>query len=81
VEGHTDYLVSSDRDLLDMRRYQDIAIASPGQFLLALELHAMDAAAIAARFGREVLRDIQANIPLEPGATARVEEALALISR
>jgi hypothetical protein len=64
-----------------MRRYQDIAIVSPGQFLLALELHAMGAAAIAARFGREVLRNIQANIPLEPGAAARVEEALTLISR
>lgn len=79
VEGHADYLVSSDRDLLDMRRYQDIAIVSPGQFLLALELHAMDPAAIAARFGGDVLRDIQANIPLEPEIGARVEEALALI--
>jgi hypothetical protein len=79
VEGHADYLVSSDRDLLDLRRYQGIAIASPGQFLLALELHAMDPAAIAARFGRDVLRGIQANIPLEPGTAARVEEAFALI--
>jgi hypothetical protein len=75
-----DYLVSSDRDLLDMRHYQGIAIVSPGQFLLALELHAMDSAAIAARFAREVLRDIQANIPLEPETAARVEEALVPIS-
>jgi hypothetical protein len=39
----------------------------------------MDPAAIAARFGRDVLRGIQANIPLEPGTAARVEEAFALI--
>jgi putative PIN family toxin of toxin-antitoxin system len=81
VEGHADYLVSSDRDLLDMRRYQDIAIVSPGQFLLALELRSMDAAALAARFGRDVLRDIQANIPLEPETAAQVAQALTLISR
>jgi hypothetical protein len=41
----------------------------------------MDPAAIAARFGRDVLRDIQANIPLQPETRARVEEALARISR
>src|SRR5574341_1797829 len=76
VEGHADTLVNTDWDVLDMPRYQSIAIAGPGQFLLALELHAMDSAAIAARFGREVLRAIQANISLEPGAAAQVEEAL-----
>jgi putative PIN family toxin of toxin-antitoxin system len=79
VEGRAHYLVSSDRDLLDMRRYRDVAIVNPGQFLLALELYPMEAAAIAARFGRDVLADIQASVPLEPETAARVAEALAML--
>lgn len=80
VEGRAHYLVSSDRDLLDMRRYQDAAIVNPGQFLLALELYPMEAKALAARFGRDVLADIQATVPLEPETAARVAEALAITS-
>jgi putative PIN family toxin of toxin-antitoxin system len=80
VEGWVHYLVSSDRDLLDMHRYRDVAILNPGQFLLALELYPMQARAIAARFGRDVLADIQATTPLEPETAARVEEALAIAS-
>jgi len=30
VEGRAHYLVSSDRDLLNMRCYRDVAIVSPG---------------------------------------------------
>ena len=80
VEGRAHYLVSSDRDLLDMRRYRDVAIVNPGQFLLALELFSMEAAEIAARFNRDVLMDIQTTIPLEPDTAARVAEALAILS-
>lgn len=80
VEGQAHYLVSSDRDLLDMRRYQGIAIVNPGEFLLALELYPMEAGAIAARFDRDVLMDIQRSVPLEPETTARVGEALAITS-
>jgi len=80
VEGRAHYLVSSDRDLLDMRHYQDVAIVNPGQFLLALELYPMEVGAIAARFGCDVLADIQANVPLEPKTAARVAEALAMLS-
>ncbi len=80
VEGRTHYLVSSDRDLLDMRRYRDVAIVNPGQFLLALELYPMEAEAIATRFGPDVLADIQATVPLEPETAARVAEALAITS-
>jgi putative PIN family toxin of toxin-antitoxin system len=79
VEGGAHYLISSDRDLLDMRRYRDVAIVNPGQFLLALELYAMGTTAMAARFAREVLADIQAAIPLEPETAARVAEALATL--
>jgi len=80
VEGQSHYLVSSDRDLLDMRHYRDVAIVNPAQFLLALELYPMEASALAARFGRDVLADIQATVPLEPVTAARVAEALAMLS-
>jgi hypothetical protein len=79
VEGQAHYLVSSDRDLLDMRRYQDVAIVNPGQFLLAIELYSREARALATRFGRDVLVDIQATVPLEPKTAARVAEALAML--
>ena len=78
VEGGAHYLVSSDYDLLDMHYYQNVAIVNPGQFLLALELYSMEARALATRFGRDVLADIQATVPLEPGTAARVAEALTM---
>jgi putative PIN family toxin of toxin-antitoxin system len=80
VEGEAHYLVSSDRDLLDMQRYQQVAIVNPGQFLLALELYPMEARALAARFGRDVLLDIQATVPLEPATATRVAETLTALS-
>ena len=78
VEGGAHYLMSSDFDLLDMRRYRDVTIVNPGQFLLALELVPMEARALAARFGHDVLADIQATVPLEPETAARVAEALRI---
>jgi len=42
AEGGAQHLVSSDRDLLDLCHYRDVAIVNPGQLLLALELHPMD---------------------------------------
>ena len=80
VEGQAHYLVSSDRDLLDMRHYRDVAILNPGQFLLALELHPMETKALAARFSPDVLAGIQATVPLEQATSARVVEALAILS-
>lgn len=56
-----------------------MAIVNPGQFLLALKLYPLEAAAIATRFGRDVLEDIKASIPLEPGTAARVAKALAVL--
>lgn len=76
VEGHAHYLVSSDRDLLDMRTFREVAIVNPGQCLLAIELYPMTAEALAARFDRAVLRDIQATVPLEPDTATRVATAL-----
>lgn len=79
VEGQAHYLVSSDRDLLDMRHYEGVAIVNPGQFLLALELSAMDAAALAHRFDEELLKEVLQTVPLEPGTAAQVQRALALL--
>ena len=79
VEGEAHYLVSNDRDLLDMRHYRDVAIVNPGQFLLALELYPMDAAAMVSRFDFDVLVGIQAHVSLEPGTAARVAGAVAMV--
>ena len=79
VEGGAHYLVSSDRDLLALRHCRGVAVVNPGQFLLALELVPMDAAALAARFGRDVLEEIVASVPLEPGTAARVGEAIVIL--
>ena len=78
VEGEAHYLVSSDRDLLDMRRFRGVAIVNPGQFLLAVELYPLHEGAIAERFDRDVLTNILENIPLEPGTEARLREAIKL---
>jgi putative PIN family toxin of toxin-antitoxin system len=77
VEGEAHYLISGDRDLLDLRRYGEVGIVNPGQFLVALELCEMTAQAMMARFDRETLRRIHATIPLELATGARVALALA----
>ena len=80
VEGAAHYLLSSDSDLLTMRRYEQIAIVNPGQFLLALDLYALDADVIASRFHRDVLLRLREHLPLEPETLARLETALFLAS-
>jgi hypothetical protein len=78
VEGKAHYLVSSDKDLLDMQSYRGVAIVNPGQFLLALELHPLDVKALAKRFDLETLVGIQRSLPLEPETAARLLKAIAL---
>jgi hypothetical protein len=78
VEGSAHYLASSDKDLLDMKFYRGVAIVNPGQFLLALELHALDVQALARRFEPETLVSIRQLLPLEPDAASRLLEAIAL---
>jgi hypothetical protein len=80
VEGGAHCLVSSDGGQLQMRRYRDVAIVNPGQFLLALELYPLAPEALAARFGCHVLVSIQASVPLEPRAAVRVGAALMVPS-
>jgi hypothetical protein len=77
-EGEVRYLVSSDRDLLDIRRWRGVAIVNPDQFLLALELYGMEPVAMAGRFELAVLRRIQETVVLDPGTAERVKEAVEL---
>lgn len=39
VEGNTDYIVSRDRDILDLKEYNNIKIISPEQFMKVLRSH------------------------------------------
>jgi putative PIN family toxin of toxin-antitoxin system len=81
AEGQAHYLVTGDKDLLTLRCYEGTAIVNPGQFVLALELHAADAASLAERFGHKVLSEILEAIPLDPETSARVREAVGLSSQ
>lgn len=76
VEGEAHYLVSSDNDLLAMRSFRNVVIHNPGQFLLALELSRMEASAIAQRFDRDTLLDIQRTILLDPETAGRLAAAI-----
>ena len=78
VEGEANYLISSDRDLLEMKKYQDIAILNPGQFLLALELYSLNAEEMIKHFGHEALIGIRETIFLERDTSIRLESALNL---
>jgi putative PIN family toxin of toxin-antitoxin system len=78
VEGEAHYLVSSDNDLLDMRSFKGVVIHNPGRFLLALELSLLDADAMAQRFDRGTLADIQETLLLEPETASRLAIAVDL---
>lgn len=78
VEGEAHYLVSSDRDLLDLRSFRGVVIHNPGQFLLALELFRLDADGMARRYSRATLLDIQQSLLLEPETAGRLADALAI---
>lgn len=81
VEGEAHYLVSSDNDLLHMRSFRGVVIHNPGQFLLALELSMLDANAMAQRFDRGTLVDIQETLLLEPETAGRMATAVDLAAR
>jgi putative PIN family toxin of toxin-antitoxin system len=78
VEGEAHYLVSSDKDLLNMRSFREVVILNPGQFLLALELSMLEASAMVQRFGRDMLLDIQQTLLLEPETASRLAAAVDL---
>ena len=66
----TPYTEAPALRVLELRRYGEVGIVNPGQFLVALELSEMTLEAMTARFDRATLRRIHATIPLEP-ATER----------
>lgn len=74
------YLVSSDADLLDMRRYDSVAIVNPGQFVLVLELYDQPPEVLSRRHNRAVLENILAYVSLDPDTAQCIKEALALQS-
>jgi putative PIN family toxin of toxin-antitoxin system len=76
VEAQADYMVSSDRDLLDMRRHGETCIINPGAFLLALELYHLSAEQMVRRFGPAALREIAAAIPLDPTTMERLQQEI-----
>jgi putative PIN family toxin of toxin-antitoxin system len=77
VEAQAEYLVSSDRDLLDIRRYDRLSIVNPGEFLLALDLRELSVDALSHRFSKLALDEISAKVPLDPKATIKLRQALA----
>jgi len=79
LEGRAHYLLTSDRDLLDLRQHLDVAIVNPGQLLVAIELFGLTAAEMAERYDRPTLADIQTLIPLEPDNGRRLAAALGLV--
>jgi len=81
VEGEAHYLVSSDKNLLELRSFQGVVIHNPGQFLLALELSMLDAEAMVRRFGRATLLDIQLALLLDSETAKRLAAAVALAGR
>lgn len=76
VEGDAAYLVTSDKDLLVLERYQGTCIVNPGQFLVVLQLRQLSIGALRDQFSREALATIQAELCLEPETAARIAQVL-----
>lgn len=75
VEGQADYLVSSDRDLLDLHHYQDICIVNPGQLLVGLQLSRLTVEQIVARFSPTALEAVQSTLCLNRDTAIKVAQA------
>ncbi len=76
VEGKAQYLVSSDKDLLEMKVFQEVGILNPGQFLAVLQLARMDAAQLKATYSAETLRLIQQNLCLDAVTNKKINLVL-----
>ena len=76
VEGNAHYLVSSDKDLLILRQYDQICILNPGAFLTALQLAQLTAAEIQTRYERQTLQAIDTGLCLDPETKAKIKAAL-----
>lgn len=76
AEGTAHYLVSSDRDLLDIGRFRDTRILNPGQFLIALRLYQMTPAEMKRRYSLEALKAIQHGLCLEAETAAKLQQVI-----
>lgn len=77
VEGQAHYIVSSDRDLLDMRRFQDVCILNPGQFLAALQLSRLSAEEIKRQYSHSGLQRVHSALCLDADTATKVRQVLA----
>ena len=75
IEGEAHYLVSSDKDLLDMDNYEGVCILSSGEFLAALQLYKFSVDEIQERYSRNTLQRIQITLCLDPETSAKVNQA------
>lgn len=72
VEGQADYLISSDRDLLDLVRYQEVCILNPGEFLVAWQLARLPLEAIREQYSHSALATIQATLCLDVNTLSKL---------
>jgi uncharacterized protein len=80
VEGRADYLVSSDRDLLVLSRYEGICIVNPGQFLAALHLARLSAEELWSQYSLEGLQSIFSSLCLEANTREKLIQAISHLS-
>lgn len=80
VEGHAEYLVSSDRDLLVLREYEGICILNPGEFLIVLQLARLSPADMRIAFSRDTLLYIDISLCMGASLREKVAEALGKIA-
>lgn len=81
VEGQAAYLISSDRDLLEMGKYQDVCILNPGQFLAALQLAKMPIDTLQSQYSLQVLQTILAELCLDPDTRQKLLLVIARLSK
>jgi putative PIN family toxin of toxin-antitoxin system len=77
AEGMAHYLISSDRDLLVIDKYQGTCIVNPGEFLIALRLTRLTVPQIKRAYSEETLRTTLASLCLDASLRRKVEEALS----
>jgi hypothetical protein len=77
VEGRAHYLVSSDRDLLDLNRFEEVCILNPGQFLAALHLARLSVEALRSQYSLEGLQAILSSLCLEADTREKLVQAIS----
>jgi putative PIN family toxin of toxin-antitoxin system len=78
LEGQAAYLVSSDRDLLVLRRYDGVCVLNPGEFLIALQLRRLAPEEIKQRYSQPALRAVLDSLCLDAEARQKVATAVEI---